>query len=615
MTYHICRLWPRFRPASLLITSNFPKHRLIKNFHLSIVSKIHNNSSFRNFNYVSATGFVDYEQERKKRESISEVTPEYLNYFSDVIEYWASKETSNERKTFPAFWYVGRNGKEVKWNFQQLANQSRKAANVLRSVCGIRKGDRVMIFLPKIPELWIIILALCQIGAVASIGTVQLQPKDIHYRINSFKAKYVIANEETAERVDQIDGSCPSLRRKIICSQDQKNKGWIDFNSLHKEALPFNQCAKTRYNDPLILFFTSGTTGKPKMVQHSHECIKSFNSIGYYWMDLTSNQLVLNMSDLGWSKGIWGGLFVPWAMGAGIFVHYSNNFNAKTILQILQDYPITTFCASPTIFRKLIQSDLQNYKFPHLRHCLSAGEPLHAAANEQWLKKTGIYIYEGFGQAETSLICGMYRCIKRKPGSIGKPLPGIQLAILDSYYNELGPGKEGILSVKLKPKAPFSLFKEYLNNPKETNIAFRSNYYITGDRAYKDEEGYYWFVGRNDDIILSSGYTIGPCEVESALQEHPAVLESAVVSSPDPEEGETVKAFVVLNKEYLHMDKSQMMIILQDHVKNITSYKYPRKIEFVDELPKTDTGKIRRKNLRRKEWPEIKNEQNISVAS
>ncbi|XP_023237624.1 acyl-coenzyme A synthetase ACSM3, mitochondrial-like [Centruroides sculpturatus] len=210
----------------------------------------------------------------------------------------------------------------------------------------------------------------------------------------------------------------------------------------------------------------------------------------------------------------------------------------------------------------------------------------------------------------------MYRCIKRKPGSIGKPLPGVQLAILDPYYNELGPGKEGILSVKLKPHAPLSLFKEYLNNQKETDAAFRGDYYLTGDRAYKDEEEYYWFVGRNDDIILSSGYAIGPCEVESALQEHPAVLESAVVSSPDPQGIETVKAFVVLNKEYLHLDKNQMTTDLQDHVKNIASpYKYPRKIEFVDKLPKTVTGKVQRKALRKREWSEVKKEQNISVAS
>ncbi|XP_023237623.1 acyl-coenzyme A synthetase ACSM3, mitochondrial-like [Centruroides sculpturatus] len=473
-----------------------------------------------------------------------------------------------------------------------------------------------MILLPKIPELWVIILSLCQIGAVAAVGSFQLQPRDIHYRINSFKAKYVIADEETAEKVDQISDSCPSLRRKIICCQDPKNKGWIDFLTFYKEAQPLNYTAKTRYNDPLILFFTSGTTGKPKMVQHNLECIKSFHSIGNYWMDLTSNDLVLNMSDPGWSKGIWGGLFVPWTMGAGIFAHHSKLFNTETTLKTLQDYPITTFCAPPTIFRKLIKSDLHRYKFSHLRHCLSAGEPLHAAANEQWRKNTGIYIHEGFGQAETSLICGMYRCIKRKPGSIGKPLPGVQLAILDPYYNELGPGKEGILSVKLKPHAPLSLFKEYLNNQKETDAAFRGDYYLTGDRAYKDEEEYYWFVGRNDDIILSSGYAIGPCEVESALQEHPAVLESAVVSSPDPQGIETVKAFVVLNKEYLHLDKNQMTTDLQDHVKNIASpYKYPRKIEFVDKLPKTVTGKVQRKALRKREWSEVKKEQNISVAS
>jgi acyl-coenzyme A synthetase/AMP-(fatty) acid ligase len=307
------------------------------------------------------------------------------------------------------------------------------------------------------------------------------------------------------------------------------------------------------------------------------------------------------VSDTGWAKAAWSSYFGPWNMGAALFVHHTDRFEPKKTLELLAKHPITTMCGAPTIYRMLVLEDLSKYKFPALRHCVGAGEPLNPEIIEVWKKATGCTIRDGYGQTETVLLCGSFPCIEPRFGSMGKPTPGFDLQVIDEDGNILPPDKEGDIAVRVEPVRPVGLFKEYWKEPERTASVYRKGWYLTGDRAYRDKDGYFWFVGRADDVILTSGYRIGPFEVESALIEHPAVAESAVVSSPDETRGEVVKAFVILAPGYKPSDA--LAKELQDHVKKVTApYKYPRKIDFVTTLPKTISGKIRRVELRNKEW-------------
>jgi acyl-coenzyme A synthetase/AMP-(fatty) acid ligase len=307
------------------------------------------------------------------------------------------------------------------------------------------------------------------------------------------------------------------------------------------------------------------------------------------------------LEEMGWAKAAWSNLFGPWSQGAAMFIQDARGkFNAKETLSFLAKYPITTFCAPPTVYRLLVLEDLKAYPFKALRHCVGAGEPLNPEVIATWQESTGITIRDGYGQTETVLICGNFPPLKVKPGSMGKPSPGFYLSVIDDEGNELPPNKEGDIAIKVKPERPLGLFQEYWNNPDAMARSFKGDWYITGDRAYKDEDGYFWFVGRADDVIISAGYRIGPFEVESALVEHPAVAESAVVASPDELRGEIVKAYVILAPGYTASE--QLAEELQEHVKKTTApYKYPREIEFVTELPKTISGKIRRVELRERE--------------
>lgn len=348
-----------------------------------------------------------------------------------------------------------------------------------------------------------------------------------------------------------------------------------------------------------MIYFTSGTAGNPKMVLHTHASYPIGHRItGAYWLALTLDDLHWNLSDTGWAKAAWSSLFGPWNMGAALFVHDGRGkYNPRETLELLQRYLVTTFCAAPTIYRLLVQEDLRAYRFPHLRSCTSAGEPLNPEVIAVWREATGITVRDGYGQTESVLLCGNPPGQELRPGSMGKPLPGLTLAVIDHEGNPLPPRREGDLAMKVKPERPVGLFKEYWRTPGATAACHRGDWYITGDRAYVDEEGYFWFVGRADDVIISAGCRIGPFEVESALIEHPAVAEAAVVSKPDPARGAIVKAYVVLSST---ANPSEALAHeLQEFVKrNTAPYKYPREIEFVSELPKTVSGKIRRAELR-----------------
>uniref|UniRef100_A0A8C0LYG1 medium-chain acyl-CoA ligase n=2 Tax=Canis lupus familiaris TaxID=9615 RepID=A0A8C0LYG1_CANLF len=557
----------------------------------------------KDYRTVPPQNFTNYES--MKQEFKLEI-PEYFNFAKDVLDQWTNMEKAGKRPSNPAFWWINGNGEEVRWSFEELGSLSRKFANILTEACALQRGDRVIVILPKIPEWWLANVACLRTGTVLIPGTTQLTQKDILYRLQSSKAKCIITNEVLASAVDAVASKCENLHSKLIVSQKPKD-GWGNLKEMIKHASDNHTCVNTKHDEMMAIYFTSGTSGSPKMTGHSHSSFGLGLSVnGRFWLDLTPSDVIWNTSDTGWAKSAWSSVFSPWIQGACVFAHYLPRFEPTSIFQTLSKFPITVFCSAPTAYRMLIQSDMTSYKFKSLKHCVSAGEPINPEVTEQWRKRTGLDIYEGYGQTETVLICGNFKGMKIKPGSMGKPSPAFDVKILDVNGNVLPPGQEGDIGIQVLPNRPFGLFTHYVDNPTKTASTLRGNFYITGDRGYMDEDGYFWFVARSDDIILSSGYRIGPFEVESALTEHPAVAEAAVVSSPDPIRGEVVKAFIVLTPDYKSCDQEQLKKEIQEHVKKTTApYKYPRKVEFIQELPKTISGKIKRNELRKKEWETI----------
>lgn len=417
--------------------------------------------------------------------------------------------------------------------------------------------------------------------------------------MNASGATAIICDPVIAEKVDRVAAECPTLSAKLVV--DGSYDGWTSFEDARDAASDQFEAAKTAITDEALCYFTSGTTGYPKMTVHCHGYGLGSRTTGEHWLDLGTDDLHWNISDTGWAKAAWSSYFGPWNMGAALFTHHTGGFDPNATLAMFGKYPITTMCGAPTIYRLLVLQDLASFSFPKLRHCVGAGEPLNPEIIDVWKRATGITIKDGYGQTESTILCGNFPGIDVRPGSMGKAAPGIDLAIIDNDGNPLGPDEEGDIAVRVNPERPVGLFREYKGDPEKTAACFRGDWYITGDRGTQDSDGYFWFVSRADDVILSSGYRIGPFEVESALIEHPAVAESAVVSSPDETRGEVVKAFVVLAPGF---DASDALASdLQQHVKSVTApYKYPRRIEFMEELPKTVSGKIRRIELREQEW-------------
>ncbi|KAM6250118.1 acyl-coenzyme A synthetase ACSM3, mitochondrial-like [Porphyrio hochstetteri] len=532
--------------------------------------------------------------------------PEYFNFASDVLDEWSRLEKDGRQQANPAFWWVNEEGEEVKWSFEELGFLSRKAANILSEACGLQRGDRVMAVLPRVPEWWLLSIACMRTGIVFIPGTSQLTARDILYRLQASKAKCIITDATLAPAVESVMPDCPFLTSKLIVAKGSRD-GWLNLKEHFAVTSADHKCVKTRSQDPMLIYFTSGSTGSPKMVMQSHSSYGiGFAVSGRYWLNLTPSDILWNTSDTGWVKSAWSSVFAPWICGSCVFVHNMPQFKPAVIAETLSRYPITTFCTAPTAYRMLVQHDLSRYKFKSLKHCVSGGEPLNPEVMAKWKTQTGLDIYEAYGQTETVTICANMKGMKIKPGSLGRAVPPYDVQIIDDHGAVLPAGEEGNIGVRVQPRRPFCLFSEYLDNPEKTAASVCGSFYVTGDRGLMDEEGYVWFVGRADDIINSSGYRIGPFEVESALIQHPAVSESAVVSSPDPVRGEVVKAFVVLAPAFVSHDPEKLTQELQQHVKKVTApYKYPRKVEFVQDLPKTATGKIQRKVLRNKEWGRV----------
>jgi acetyl-CoA synthetase/medium-chain acyl-CoA synthetase len=517
--------------------------------------------------------------------------PPHFNFARDVVEIWAQR-----RPDALALWWVNEMGSEAKFSFAQLAEQLRRATSFFQKQ-GIRRGDRVLVILPRVPQWWIGMLGLTRLGAVPIPGTPLLTPRDIKYRVQAAGVSAIITDPDGAAKVQEFAGV------RICVGGDSKSDGWTDFDEGLSRADANFDPPPTASDDPGIIYFTSGTTGPPKMVLHTQASYGLGHRItGALWLDLKADDVHWNLSDTGWAKAAWSSFYAPWHMGSCIFaVDSRGKFDCGVVLTTLSKYPITTWCAPPTALRLLVREDLSKLKFPKLRHCVSAGEPLNPEVIETWKKATGLTIYEGYGQTETVVLVANVRAEGReiRPGSMGHPSPGFELAILDPDLNELPADREGELAIRVKPRRPMAMFREYWQNPDENAARFKGDWYLTGDVAKRDADGYYWFVGRADDVIKSAGYRIGPFEVESALVEHPAVVEAAVVGKPDATRGAIVKAFVVLRKG--HVASDALAAELQEHCKQVTApYKYPREIEFVTELPKTISGKIRRVELRQK---------------
>jgi len=529
--------------------------------------------------------------------------PEFYNFGFDVIDAWAKKD----RNKLAMIW-TDQKGNEKKYTFFDLMRLSNQAVNICLKY-GIKKGDRVMLMLPRTPEWWIFTIALIKLGAVYCPATTMLTPKDLKYRIQAADIRMIITLAEYAEKVEEIREECPTLAVRLMV--DGTRDGWVSYPVELDYPAPCSHklvnlpgMHRTRSTDPLLIFFTSGTTGEPKMVVHDHTYPLGHIVTGRLWHDLHPNDLHLTISDTGWGKSAWGKLFGQWIVGACIFVYdIRGRFHATEILPLLERYGITTFCCPPTIYRMLILADLDKFDLADMRHCCSAGEALNPEVIRAWYEGTGRMIHEGYGQTETVLCIGTFPGMKCKPGSMGRPSPGWHIELHDDDGKPVGVGEEGRIAIKLDPR-PVGLFRGYLNNEEETRRAFQDGFYYTGDKACMDEDGYFWFIGRDDDVIKSSGYRIGPFEVESALMEHPAVQEAAVVGSPDVIRGLVVKAFVVLKPGY--RPSESLVKDIQKHVKRVTApYKYPRAVEFVESLPKTISGKIKRYELREKEMKQF----------
>ena len=521
--------------------------------------------------------------------------PEFFNFGFDVMDKWAEDHTKL------ALISVNPNGEQAqKHTFWEMKILSNRFANLLRGL-GVGQGERAFLMAPRIPQWYVAALGMMKLGVVPMPAPTLCTPHDIKYRLNRAEASLAITDLENLTKVEEVVADCPTLKHLVLL--DGIKRGWINWEEeLPKMSPNLDGVEPTRSDDPLLIYFTSGTVGMPKMVLHTQASYAiAHTSTARFWQDIRPTDIQWAISDTGWAKLAYGKLFGQWTQGAAVLQHDARGkFDAALTLRILEKYGVTTFCAPPTAYRMMVLEDLKRYDLSSLRHCTGAGEPLNPEVMEVWKEGTGLTIYDGYGQTETTLLVANYRCLPVKPGSMGKPMPGLDVSIVDEEGSELPAGKEGQIAVRVKPQRPVGLMKEYWKDPETMESAFRGDWYFTGDKAFKDEDGYFWFVGRDDDVIISAGYRIGPFEVESALLEHPAVAESAVVASPDEVRGHIVKAFVILAPG--HVPSDELTQSLQEHVRRVTApFKYPRQIEYVSELPKTISGKIRRVDLRNRE--------------
>lgn len=551
--------------------------------------------------FLTQTAFTS---EEDFKQHLHFIIKENFNFAYDVMDAWAE-----ERPDKLALLWTSERGEEVKATFADLKEQTDRTAAYFQSL-GIGHGDKVMLILKRHYQWWLSMLALCKIGAVAIPATHMLTAKDIEYRNQRASVKAIICcNDEyvTAQVKAAMDAS-PTVRTLVAVNSiiEQDKPVAEGFHDWHKEwpLVPtFRRPEHVNTNeDTMLMYFTSGTSGEPKMVAHDFLYALGHLTTGVFWHNLNADSVHLTVADTGWGKAVWGKLYGQWFAGATVFVFDHEKFTAEKIMRAMERYRVTSFCAPPTIYRFMIQENFADYDLSALKYCTTAGEALEPAVYKEFFQLTGIKMMEGFGQTETTMTLGTFPWMEPKPGSMGKPNPQYDIALLKPDGTPCEDGEKGEICVLVGDKKPVGLFKGYYRDEELTQKVWHNGVYHTGDLAWRDEDGYYWFVGRADDVIKSSGYRIGPFEVESALMTHPAVVECAVTGVPDPVRGMIVKATVVLAKDWKDRAGEPLVKDLQAHVKHETApYKYPRVIEFVDELPKTISGKIRRVEIREKD--------------
>jgi len=512
-----------------------------------------------------------------------------LTEFNWALDWFDEYARSN---LAPALWVVEENGEETKLSFAELSARSNQLANWLRQQ-GVQRGDRILLMLPNQPALWETMLAAMKLGAVTIPATMLLTPADIADRMTRGEVKHVIVASSETAKFDSIDKT--KTRIAVAIPQNiSLPEGWLNFADAFNESPSFEPEGRTLATDPLLLYFTSGTTSRPKLVLHSHQSYPVGHLSTMYWIGLKPGDVHLNISSPGWAKHAWSCVFAPWNAGATVFIHNTSRFSAKATLETLVKHQITTLCAPPTVWRMMIQEDLSAYKV-HLREVVGAGEPLNPEIIERVKKAWNLTLRDGFGQTETTAQIANSPSQTMKPGSMGRPLPGYRITLLDHDDN---PAQEGELALILDPR-PLGLMDGYVDDPSKTQEAMRGGHYRTGDVASIDDDGYFTYVGRSDDVFKAADYRISPFELESVLIEHPAVGEAAVVPSPDALRLSVPKAFVALRNGY-EPTKETAGEILKFAAQKLAAYKRIRRIEFY-ELPKTISGKIRRVELRKTE--------------
>ena len=548
---------------------------------------------------------VSFSSEEDYQKHLEFIVPQHFNFAYDVVDAWAAEQPDKL-----ALLWVSENGTERRLTFRELKEESDRAASYLRSL-GIGHGDMVMLILKRRLEWWLCMLALHKLGAVAIPATHMLTKHDIVYRNNRASVKAIVCVNEpyVMGEVRKSLPESPTVERVIVVGDkaDAPVPAEGIFHDWHGEIGNAPQFVRPQHvnenEDTMLMYFTSGTTGEPKMVAHDFLYAMGHLTTGVFWHNLGPDSIHLTVADTGWGKAVWGKLYGQWFAGACVFVFDHEKFSADKILRQIEKYRITSFCAPPTVYRFLIREDFSQYDLSSLRYCTTAGEALNAAVYERFRELTGIQLMEGFGQTETTMTLGTMPWMKPKPGSMGKPNAQYEIELLRPDGTPCEDGEKGEIVVRVpEGRKPLGLFKYYYRDEALTREAWHDGYYFTGDMAWRDQDGYFWFEGRADDVIKSSGYRIGPFEVESALMTHPAVVECAITGVPDETRGMVVKATVVLGKEWKKRAGAALVEELQQHVKHVTApYKYPRIIDFVDELPKTISGKIRRVEIRQKD--------------
>lgn len=550
--------------------------------------------------FLTQTHFSSEEDYRK---NLHFKIPENFNFAYDVMDAWAE-----EKPDKIAMIWTDDEGHEKFFTYKDLKLQSDQTASYFASL-GIGHGDMVMLILKRHYEWWLSMLALHKLGAVAIPATHMLTKHDIIYRNNraSVKAIVCVGDSYVLTQIQEAMPESPTVETLISIGPEVPD-GFHDWHKEWEHAPTFVRPEHPNSNeDTMLMYFTSGTSGEPKMVAHDFLYALGHLVTGAFWHNLSEDSIHLTVADTGWGKAVWGKFYGQWFAGATVFVFDHDKFTADKILRKIEQYHITSFCAPPTVYRFMIREDFSKYDLSSLRYCCTAGEALNPAVYNKFYELTGIKMKEGFGQTETTMTLGTMPWTEPKPGSMGLPNPQYDIDLLKPDGTPCEDGEKGQIVIRVGDRKPIGLFKEYYRDEALTRQVWHDGIYYTGDMAWRDEDGYYWFVGRIDDVIKSSGYRIGPFEVESALMTHPAVVECAITGVPDPIRGMVVKATVVLGKEWKDKAGDALIKELQNHVKHETApYKYPRIIEFVDELPKTISGKIRRVEIRERDEKESK---------